>query len=107
MPTSHKPAPQNADDNLDDFGRDLRTGKTDEEQHRSSNSRSAQPRRQPERIGKTVTADTPQPAHHVPSAAADVQSAAPASSTSPELFVAVAISAAAADFPAPKPHSPL
>ena len=33
MPTSHKPAPQNADDNLDDFGRDLRTGKTRDEQH--------------------------------------------------------------------------
>lgn len=33
MPASHKPAPQNADDNLDDFGRDLRTGKTSEKQH--------------------------------------------------------------------------
>ena len=33
MPDPHMPAPRNADDNLDDLGRDLRTGKTRPEQH--------------------------------------------------------------------------
>jgi hypothetical protein len=33
MSASHTPAPRNADDNLDDLGRDLRTGKTRPEQH--------------------------------------------------------------------------
>ena len=33
MPATHTPAPRNADDNLDDLGRDLRTGKTRPEQH--------------------------------------------------------------------------
>ena len=33
MPKTDKPSPQSQDDNLDDLGRDLRTGETREEQH--------------------------------------------------------------------------
>lgn len=33
MPTTPKPPTQNQDDNIDDLGRDIRTGKTRDEQH--------------------------------------------------------------------------
>ena len=33
MAKTDKPSPQSTDDNLDDMGRDIRTGKTRDEQH--------------------------------------------------------------------------